>query len=159
MSLPIIGDVIREVGGVIRELIPDADKRMEIEVRLAEIADQADERENLLLQGQIEVNKIEAASGNLFVAGWRPGIGWVGVIALGYTWVIGPMAKAIFGLAELPVIDPDQIYPIILALLGIGGMRTYEKKFGLAGGQLGKPPRTEANEPKKKTSLIPDWLK
>lgn len=159
MSIPIIGDVIREVGGVIRELIPDADKRMEIEVRLAEIADQADERENLLLQGQIEVNKIEAASGNLFVAGWRPFIGWTCGSALAYTWIMAPIMKVMFKLTEIPIIAPDQIYPIVLAMLGIGGMRTFEKTRGLAGGQLGKPPRTEANEPKKKTSLIPDWLK
>ncbi len=165
MSIPIIGDLIREAGGVVRELIPDADKRMEIEVQLAELADRADEREAQLLLGQIEVNKAEAASGNAFVAGWRPFIGWVCGSALAYTWILAPVAKALFGLAELPVIAPDQIYPIVLAMLGIGGMRTYEKTKGVAGGKLGVPAHgaseilPENSTKKKKSKFNLDWLK
>lgn len=168
MAIPILGDVIREVGGVIREIIPDADKRMELEVRLAELADQADAREDMLLQGQIEVNKVEAGSGNLFVAGWRPFIGWTSGVALAYTWIVAPAAKALFHLTELPIIPPDQIYPIVLAMLGIGAQRTYEKVKGVAGGKLGSPAHSqsapESSNPsvKKKSTLdkiIPDWLK
>lgn len=129
--IPIIGDVIREVGETVRELIPDADKRMEIEVRLAEIASQADERETQLLLGQIEVNKADASSGNLFQAGWRPFIGWTCGSALAYTWIVAPIAQAIFHLTALPIIDPSQIYPIVLAMLGIGGMRSFEKFHGV----------------------------
>ena len=141
--IPIIGDVIREVGETVRELIPDADKRMEIEVRLAEIAAQADARETQLLLGQIEVNKADASSGNLFQAGWRPFIGWTCGGALAYTWIVAPVMKAGFHLAELPIIDPSQIYPIVLAMLGVAGMRTFEKTIGVAGEP--SPPTTVAS--------------
>jgi hypothetical protein len=137
--IPIIGDVIREVGETVRELIPDADKRMEIEVRLAEIASQADERETQLLLGQIDVNKADAQSGNMFQAGWRPFIGWTCGAALAYTWIAAPVMKVGFRLVELPIIDPSQIYPIVLAMLGVAGMRTFEKTVGVAAGATVSP--------------------
>jgi len=132
MTIPFVGDLIREVGETVREFIPDPDKRMEIEVQLAELADKADARENELLQGQIEINKVEAGSANLFVSGWRPFIGWVGGVALAYTWILSPLLKALFKLTELPALQASEIYPIILALLGIGTMRTVEKMRGVA---------------------------
>lgn len=146
MTLPILGDVIREVGATVRELIPDADKRLEVDYQLAELADKAEARENELLQGQIEVNKIEAGSSNLFVAGWRPFIGWVCGGSLAYTWMMAPIGKQIFKLTELPIIDPSQIYPIVLAMLGVAGMRTYEKSKGVAtsiGGKIHTPTPTQ----------------
>jgi len=156
MTIPILGDVIREVGATVRELVPDADKRMDIDLKFAELADKADERNAELLSGQIEVNKIEAASGNIFVAGWRPAIGWVGASALGYTWIIAPIAKSVFRLTELPAVPTDQILPVVLAMLGVAGMRTYEKVAGVATGSLGRPP---TEPPKKKSkSILPDWL-
>jgi len=138
MTIPFIGDLIREVGTTVREIIPDPDKRMEIEVKMAELADKADERENELLQGQIDINKIEASSSNLFVSGWRPFIGWVGGSALAYTWILSPLLKALFKLTELPALQASEIYPIILALLGIGTMRTVEKMRGVATSLGGK---------------------
>jgi hypothetical protein len=144
-DVPILGDLIHEVGETVRELIPDADKRMQVEVQLAELADKAEARETELLQGQIETNKIEAGSGNLFVAGWRPFIGWTSGLALAYTWIVAPIAKSLFQLTELPIIDPSQIYPIVFAMLGIAGMRTYEKKIGVAAG-TSAPSRTLPNQ-------------
>lgn len=140
MSLPILGDIIREAGEVIKEIVPDADKRMEIQLELAKIADAADARENALLQAQAEINKTEASSGNLFVAGWRPAIGWTSALALLYTWIVAPVGKALLHLSELPAIPTDQIYPIVLAMLGIAGMRTYEKVSGVATGALSNRP-------------------
>jgi hypothetical protein len=127
VSVPIIGDIIKEVGETVRQAIPDADKRLDVETRLAELADQAAARETELLMGQLEVNKVEAASSSLFVAGWRPFIGWTCGGALAYTWVLAPMMKVVFRLTELPIIDPSQIFPIVTAMLGVAGMRTYEK--------------------------------
>lgn len=140
--IPIVGDLIREVGETVRELIPDGDKKLEVGVRLAEIADQADERETQLLLGQLEVNKADAQSGNMFQAGWRPFIGWTCGSALAYTWIVAPIAQAVFHLAVLPIIDPSQIYPIVLAMLGIGGMRSFEKFHGVeTNNKLPEPPR------------------
>jgi hypothetical protein len=132
MDMPIIGDTIRAVTDLIGKAIPDQDKKMEIGVQLATLADQADVRENQLLQGQIDVNKIEAASMNLFVSGWRPFIGWTGGVALGYTWVAAPFLKVYGHLTEMPALSADAIYPIIMAMLGIAGMRTYEKVKGVS---------------------------
>lgn len=141
MTIPFIGDLIREVGTTVREIIPDPDKRMEIEVKMAELADKADERENELLQGQLEINKIEAGSSNLFVSGWRPFIGWVGGAALAYTWILSPLLKALFKLTELPALQASEIYPIIMTLLGMGTLRTVERLQGKASINLvGHPP-------------------
>lgn len=125
VSVPFVGDIIREVGETVREAIPDADKRLEIESQLQTL-------EYQLLQGQLEVNKQEAASSSLFVAGWRPFIGWTCGAALAYTWILAPVMKVMFKLVELPVIDPSQIFPIVTAMLGVAGMRTYEKVKGVA---------------------------
>jgi hypothetical protein len=159
MGIPILGDIIKEVGNVVREVVPDADKRMEIELKFAELADRVDARENELLLGQIEVNKEEAKSANLFVAGWRPFIGWVSGVALAYTWVASPLLKAIFGLTDLPALDPDSIFPVVTAMLGIAGMRTFEKTKGVAtsvGGRVLQPtpstPQTQESQPKVQAS-------
>lgn len=136
VNVPILGDAIREVGGIIRELVPDADKRLDVQVRLAELADQADARENQLLLGQVEVNKEEARHSNIFVAGWRPAIGWVAAFALGWTWVLAPLAQwivSINGLStSIPALDPNAMYPVILAMLGVSASRTVEKMSGVA---------------------------
>lgn len=138
MTIPVLGDIIKEVGDIVEKVVPDADKKMDIQLELARIADAADAREDALLQAQAEINKTEAASGNLFVAGWRPAIGWTSALALLYTWIVAPVGKAVLHLSELPAIPTDQIYPIVLAMLGIAGMRTYEKVSGVATGVLGR---------------------
>lgn len=145
MNIPILGDLIREAGTTLRQVIPDAEARMELEYKLRELADRADARESELLKAQIDVNKEEAKSANLFVAGWRPFIGWTGGAALAYTWIVAPLFK-------LQALDPNTIYPIITAMLGIGAMRTFEKTRGVAtsiGGRVLAPlaPQTKPQEP------------
>lgn len=129
MSIPILGDIIKEVGATIREVIPDPDKRRELEIKLAEL-DQASQL------AQIEVNKVEAGSANLFVAGWRPFIGWVCGAALAYTWIVAPLLQwgiSLSGRAvALPALDPDSIFPVVTAMLGLGVMRSFEKSKGVA---------------------------
>ena len=149
VSVPIIGDLIKEVGSTVRELVPDADKRLELDVRLAELADQAAARETQLLQGQLEINKAEASHSNIFVAGWRPAMGWVGATALGWTWIIAPLLQwttSLFGVeTTIPALDPNAMYPVILAMLGISASRTVEKLNGVAtsmGGVILKPRST-----------------
>lgn len=90
---------------------------------------------------QIEVNKIEAASSSLFVAGWRPGIGWVCGFALAWQFVLSPMTAYLLAIVTsytghafpaLPVLDSSQLYPVLLGMLGLGGMRTFERVNGVA---------------------------
>jgi hypothetical protein len=153
---PILGDLIKSATDLAGKFIPDADKRLEFELELQKLADQAAVREQELLQGQIEIDKIEAASENLFVAGWRPFIGWTCGASLAYTWMIAPIAKAVFHLTELPVIDPSQIYPIVTAMLGIAGLRSFEKYNGVPSGV------TQAPAPPKQPSIVSkvgSWFK
>lgn len=142
--VPILGDIIKQIGEIISKVVPDADKKMDIELEFAKLADAADVRETSLIQGQIDVNKIEAASSNLFVAGWRPFIGWTGGVALGWTWIAAPLLQWGFSIFDvkvgMPALDPDAIYPIIMAMLGLGTMRTIEKVNGVAQGKLGTTP-------------------
>jgi hypothetical protein len=90
-----------------------------------------------VMTGQLEINKIEAGSANLFVSGWRPFIGWVCGVSLTYAAIIEPVsrfiAKVVFSYtAEFPVIDTTLTLQILLGLLGLAGMRSWEKKEGVA---------------------------
>lgn len=83
------------------------------------------------LAGQLEVNKVEAAHQSLFVAGWRPFIGWVCGAALAYQFVIRPIVTwAVpsmgYQIAEMPGLD-DNLWELLTGMLGLGGLRTYEK--------------------------------
>jgi hypothetical protein len=88
-----------------------------------------------LVQGQLDINKTEAASSSTFVAGWRPAIGWVCAIALAYQYVIRPIAIWILltinhPVPQLPGLD-DNLWQLMMGMLGMGGLRTYEKVAGL----------------------------
>ena len=89
-----------------------------------------------VITAQIDVNKAEAASPSLFVAGWRPFVGWTCGAAFAYKFVLAPALA--FGLAaaghpvELPVLDFTEMSTVLLGMLGIGGLRTFEKIKGVA---------------------------
>ncbi|MEZ6933585.1 holin family protein [Aeromonas sp. BC14] len=83
---------------------------------------------------QIKVNEQEAASTNIFVAGWRPFVGWVCGSAFAWTFVLQPIVVTVFAAVghpidqnQLPKLDFSQIQPVLYGLLGLGAMRTYEK--------------------------------
>jgi len=84
---------------------------------------------------QAEINKIEAGHRSLFVAGWRPFIGWVCGFGLAWKFVIAPLCLYVASLmgkaGVLPEINAGELIPLVMALLGLGGIRTYEKKQGL----------------------------
>jgi hypothetical protein len=85
---------------------------------------------------QIEVNKVESAHKSLFVAGWRPFLGWTCGISLCWVFLIVPVLEWILILygynIELPDIETDYLFQLILAMLGLGGLRTFEKIKGVA---------------------------
>jgi Holin of 3TMs, for gene-transfer release len=96
--------------------------------------------EATLLQGQMAINLAEAQSTNLFVSGWRPFIGWVCGSSLAYTFMIQPLIAFVIGvyawkLPPLPTLDTGSLMTILLGMLGLGGMRTYEKIKGVSGGK------------------------
>jgi len=93
-----------------------------------------------LVQGQLEINKVEASHGSIFVAGWRPAIGWVCGFALAWNFVIQPLllwGAWIFpdiapDISTAPKLDTDELMTVLLGMLGLGGLRTYEKRLGVA---------------------------
>lgn len=90
----------------------------------------------LVVQGQLEVNKAEAASSSIFVAGWRPFIGWVCGAACAWNWIGLPIVKVAsihlgYTLAVVPA-DMGEMMPILMGMLGLGALRTTEKIKGVA---------------------------
>lgn len=89
-----------------------------------------------IVQGQLDANKAEAASPNAFTSGWRPGIGWVCALALGLQYLARPMLQW-YGVVTghefppLPGID-ENLWQLMLGMLGLGGLRTWEKTKGVA---------------------------
>jgi len=131
-----IGAVIEAVGKVADDLITTDKERLELELRGREI----DQRTDL---AQVEVNRQEAAHASIFVAGWRPAIGWIGASALAYQFLLYPLLTWIWAwaqaaghlpadLAPPPVLEADALWVILSGILGIAGMRSYEKSKGVA---------------------------
>lgn len=140
MGIPIIGDVIKEVGDLVSEVIPDADKRDEVRLKFAELADRSAARLHDEAMAQVEVNKVEAAHASIFVAGWRPFLGWVSGLGLAWTFVLAPLVEWISRLCgwqgRMPELDTSQLMTLVLALLGLGTMRTVETVKGVARSNL-----------------------
>ena len=146
MGIPIIGDLINAVTGVVSEVVVDKDKRDQVNLELAKLGDAAQARLDNLMQGQIEVNKVEANSGSIFVAGWRPAVGWVGAVALGYQAILYPffqfIARVLSYKGDLPVLDYTLTMQILLGMLGLGAMRSYEKVKGVSTNNYTDVPKT-----------------
>jgi hypothetical protein len=131
-----IGKLIEPVTGLLDKFIEDKDQKAQLAHDLATMADR--HAQDLAL-AQIEVNKAEAASGSLFKGGWRPAVGWV----CGYR-VCLPLCVAacdcVCACAErnraapaaLPQFDMTSLMTVLMGMLGLGGLRTYEKKQGIA---------------------------
>lgn len=89
-----------------------------------------------IVQGQLDVNKVEAANPKMLVSGWRPYVGWICGTGFGIQFVIGPLAEWGSTLAGHPVkfppMDLGTMMPLLLGMLGLGGLRTTEKINGVA---------------------------
>lgn len=121
----ILGELASPVTDLISEVVVDKDKKREIELQLQEIIDRADARYHDELMGQIEINKEEAKHPSVFVAGWRPFIGWVGGVSIAYTFVVAKVLES-FGVAPVEL-DTASLMTLVLAILGIGAQRSFDK--------------------------------
>ncbi len=85
-------------------------------------------------KGQAEINKVEAAHQNLFVAGWRPAIGWACAIGFGWTFVGYPLLTWLFAVigitTPLPIINSDILMELTFGMLGMGALRSFDKWKG-----------------------------
>ncbi len=129
-----ISSLISPVTGLLDKVIEDKDQR----ARLAhEIATMSERHAQEIATAQIAVNTAEAGSGSVFKGGWRPFVGWVCGFAFAYHFILQPLivfAVTIAGvnLSALPEFDMTALMTVLMGMLGLGGLRTYEKKQGCA---------------------------
>ena len=125
--------LIAPVSALLNKFIPDADERAKL---AHDIATMSQKHAQELAKGQLEINKEEAKHRSLFVAGWRPFLGWILAAAMGWHFVFAPMTMFICSYAgivipELPTFDMDSLMTVLLGMLGLGGLRTAEKIKGI----------------------------
>jgi hypothetical protein len=136
---PLFGKIIDTIGekvGVDMSSDSMKSKRLEIELELQKIIAEQEKAIQEANIKQIEVNIEEARSDNVFVSGWRPFIGWVCGIALSYHYLLQPLllfiAASTGEIIELPEFDMQSLLTVLMGMLGLGAMRTYEKVYGVA---------------------------
>ncbi len=116
---------------LIDRLIPDPEKKAAAELELLKLSQEGDLKKIL---GQLEINAREAAHPSIFVAGWRPFVGWTCGVGLFYQAVLHNLLNwvaVMYALPALPAIDSELLIYVLGAMLGIAGLRTYEKKSGV----------------------------
>ena len=128
MSFGIVKELVGPVTGLLSEFIEDKDQK----ARLAhEIATMAERHANENAKAQLEVNKVEAASKSLFVAGWRPFIGWTCGLGMFGNFITIPFANFVLALLSyeivIPLVPLETMMPVLMGMLGLGAMRSFEK--------------------------------
>jgi len=98
--------------------------RVKLEEKLIELEKQKNE-------AQTRINAAEAKHPSIFIAGWRPAVGWVCVIGVFIQFIVYPLVKIVH--SSLAPIDMTQLIALLVSLLGLGAYRTYEKKVGVQG--------------------------
>ena len=125
--------LVAPIAKLLDKVIPDADERS----RLAhEIATLAERQAHEIAKAQIEVNKAEASNHSMFVSGWRPSVGWVCCAGLATNYLLVPICNFVLTITESPItvppLDLSEMMPVLLGMLGLGGLRTWEKTQGVA---------------------------
>ena len=125
--------LIGPVSSLLEKFIPDKDLRSKLS---HEIATMAEKNAHEQIKAQLEINKKEAQHNSLFVSGWRPAVGWTCCLGMAANFLIIPMTNFALALASsnitIPLIDLETMLPVLLGMLGLGGMRSYEKSKGVA---------------------------
>jgi len=126
--LSLISSLIGPVSGILDKVVEDKDQRE----RLAhDIATMAERHAHEVVKAQLEVNKAEAQHHSMFVAGWRPAIGWVCCLGMAGNFLVIPFVNMTLELLEtgvvVPMIELDLMMPVLMGMLGLGAMRTVEK--------------------------------
>jgi hypothetical protein len=132
MNPLILGPVLEMGQSILNRLIPDPTAKAAAELELIRMAADGELKQVI---AQLEINAKEAMHPSIWVAGWRPYFGWVGGTAFAYVGIIRPLlhwGALIKGWPAPPEIDTEFLWVVVSGLLGIGGLRTFEKKSGVA---------------------------
>ena len=119
--IDLLGKLVDPVSNILDKVIEDKDQKAKL---AHEIATMAEKNSQALMMQQLEILKADA-QGNWFQASWRPLIGWICGISLGINYMVAPIALG-FGFA-IPQADMSVMMPLLLGMLGIGGMRSFDK--------------------------------
>ena len=129
----LLNSLIGPATQILDKFVEDKDQKAKLAHELATMADKLAHEQNL---AQMAINKEEAASGSLFKGGWHPCVGWICAIAFAYHFIVKDLI--IFGasfagadLPELPEFEMGTLLTVLGGMLGIGGLRSYEKTKGL----------------------------
>jgi hypothetical protein len=142
MNPLLIGGIVETVGKLADDLFTSDKERLDAEIELRKVGIEVAKIDAGLLTGQQEVNKAEAGHASVFVAGWRPAVGWVSVAALGYQFILYPLLTWAWAwmqsagwveptLQPPPLLDVEALLVLLTGMLGIAGARTFEKVKGI----------------------------
>jgi len=130
--MSILPSLIEPISSLLDKFVENKDQKNLLAHRIATMAER---HAHELAKGQLEVNKVEAAHNNMFVAGWRPAVGWICAMGMAGNFILIPMANFILALVEseimIPLIALSEMMPVLMGMLGLGAMRTVEKAKGV----------------------------
>ena len=135
MSITGLGEVATFATTVVDKIWPDKTQQEKdaLAFQMQQMVLQSD-----LLKGQLSVDRAEATNKSIFVAGWRPGIGWACGAAFAWTYVLEPLLSFTMAVlnhpVNLPQLDISGMMPVLLGMLGLAGMRSTEKIKGVNSG-------------------------
>ena len=128
MIVSLVQSLAQPVSTILDKVIEDKDQKAALAHEIATLAEKQAQDQ---IMGQIDVNKTEAQHPSMFVAGWRPAVGWVCAIAMLFNFLLIPFINLGLDIAEmniqLDLIDMETMMPVLFGMLGLGGMRTAEK--------------------------------
>jgi len=128
----VIDKLIGPVTGLLDKFIEDKDQKARLAHDLATMADQHAQE---LAKGQLAINLSESKHQSLFISGWRPALGWVAVMGMAGNYITIPFTNFVLALLEIditiPLIPLETMMPIVMGMLGLGGLRTFEKHKGV----------------------------
>lgn len=131
MNPLVLGPLLEFGKGILDRFVEDPTKKRELELEVFKMAAEGELKQVI---AQLEINAKEAQHQSLWVAGWRPFFGWAGGLAFIYSTIAQPLLAwyaTYKGLPTPPVLNMDLLWVVITGMLGIGGLRTYEKKLGV----------------------------
>ncbi len=126
--MSLVATLVGPVTGLLDKFIEDKDQKAMLAHKIATMSE---EHHQDLMKAQIEVNKVEAASSNLFVAGWRPFIGWTCGLGMFGNFITIPFSNFVLALVGMDIVIPlvplETMMPVLMGMLGLGAMRSFEK--------------------------------